>query len=115
MYFRMAAGWTTTVPFEFIRMPVANYFYGGIDLPEAGDQLKAYIARFGVQAVIADPIEANFESFKPTFDSLGIAGLDEKGVRIYKIPRHSFSAYAQLPAAHIRAPASAPPLDAILQ
>ena len=60
MYFRMAGGWTATSPFEFTRMPVVNYFYGGIDLPEAGDQLKAYLARFGVQAVIADPNETNF-------------------------------------------------------
>jgi hypothetical protein len=63
-------------------MPVANYFYGGIDLPEAGEQLKAYLARFGAQAVIADPNEANFESYKQTLDSLGVAGLNEKGVWI---------------------------------
>jgi hypothetical protein len=116
MYFRMAGGYTGEfAPFEFARMPVANYFYGAIDLPEAGEQLKAYIARFGVQAVIADPIEANFESFKPTLDSLGVAGLDEKGVWIYKIPRDSFSAYAQLPAAQIEARANALRFDAILE
>jgi hypothetical protein len=115
MSFRMAGGWTTTVPFEFIRMPLVNYFYGGIDLPEAGDQLKAYIARFGVQAVIADPIEANFESFKPTLDSLGVAGLNEKGVWIYKIPRDSFAGYAKLPAAQVEARANALRFDAILE
>src|SRR5208283_867206 len=37
MYFRMAGGWTGIAPFEFTRMPIANYFYGGIDLPEAGE------------------------------------------------------------------------------
>ena len=78
MYFRMAGGWTGASPFEFERMPVANYFYGGIDLPEAADQLKAYIARFGVQAVIADPIEANFAIFKQTLDSLGVAAQTKK-------------------------------------
>ena len=49
MYFRMAGGWTGYAPFEFTRMPVANYFYGGIDLPESGEQLKAYLARFGAR------------------------------------------------------------------
>ncbi len=115
MYFRMAGGWTGISPFEFARMPVANYFYGGIDLPEASDQLKAYIARFGVQAVIADPKEPNFESFKQTLDSLGVAGLNEKGVWIYKIPRDSFAAYAKLPAAQVEARADALRFDAILE
>jgi hypothetical protein len=115
MYFRMAGGWTGIVPFEFARMPVANYFYGGIDLPEAGDQLKAYIARFGVRAVIADPKEENFDSFKQTLDSLGVASKSEKGVWIYKIPDESFAAYATLPATQVEARASALRFDAILE
>jgi len=115
MYFRMAGGWTGISPFEFDRMPVNNYFYGGIDLPEAGDQLKAYVARFGVQAVIADPIEANFETFKQTLDSLGVTGLNEKGVWIYKIPHDSFAAYAKLPTAQVEARANALRFDAIVE
>src|SRR5208283_5235723 len=103
-------------PFEFTRMPIANYFYGGIDLPEAGEQLKAYIARFGVQAVLADPREADFESFKQTLDSLGVAEIQEKGdVLIYKIPPDSFAAYAKLPAAQVEARADALRFDAILE
>jgi len=115
LYFRMAGGWTGIGPFEFVRMPVNNYFYGGIDLPEAGDQLKAYIARFGVQAVIADPIESNFESFKKTLDALGVAGMYKKGVWIYKVPRDSFAEYAKLPAAQVEARADALRFDAILE
>ena len=116
MYFRMAGGYTGEfAPFEFARMPVANYFYGGIDLPEAGDQLKTYIARFGVQAVIADPKEENFDTFKPTLDSLGVAGRNEQGVWIYKIPADSFAAYAKLPAAQVEARADALRFDAILE
>ena len=116
MYFRMAGGYTGEfAPFEFARMPVANYFYGALDLPEAGEQLKAYLARFGVQAVIADPKEAHFESFKPTLDSLGVAPLNEKGVALYKIPRDFLSAYAKLPAAQVEARANALRFDAILE
>jgi hypothetical protein len=115
MYFRMAGGWTGASPFDFNRMPVANYFYGGIDLPEAADQLKAYIARFGVNAVIADPIEANFDSFKRTLDSLGVGGLYEKGVWIYKIPHDSFAAYSKLAPAQVEARANALRFDAILE
>ena len=115
MYFRMAGGWTGISPFEFRRMPVVNYFYGSIDLPEAGDQLKAYIARFGVQAVIADPEEPNFDSFKRTLTSLGVAALNEKGVWIYKIARDSFAEYSKLPAAQVEARANALRFDTILE
>ena len=116
MYFRMAGGYTGEfAPFEFARMPVANYFYGAIDLPEAGDQLKAYLARFGVQAVVVDPKEAHFENFEPTFAALGVAPLNEKGVALYKIPRDSLSAYAKLPAAQVEARANALRFDAILE
>ncbi|HKM99880.1 MAG TPA: hypothetical protein VJX23_05145 [Candidatus Binataceae bacterium] len=115
MYFRMAGGYAGPTPFEFGRMPVVNYLYGGIDLPEAADQLKAYIARFGVRALIADPKEANFESFKQTFESLGVPELNEKGVWVYKIPRDSFAAYAKLPAAQVEARANALRFDEILE
>jgi hypothetical protein len=115
MYFRMAGGWTGISPFEFRRMPVVNYFSGAIALPEAGDQLKAYIARFGVQAVIADPKEANFPIWQRTLASLGVAPLNEKGVWIYKIPRDSFAAYAKLPAAQVEARANALRFDTILE
>ncbi len=115
MYFRMAGGWTGYAPFEFTRMPVANYFYGGIDLPESGEQLKAYLARFGVRAVIADPNEENFASFKTTLDALGVAGSYEKGVWLYKIPRDSWAAYAALPPAQVEARANALRFDAILE
>jgi hypothetical protein len=115
MYFRMAGGWTGILPFEFARMPVANYFYGGIDLPEPGEQLKAYIARFGVRVVIAEPKEANIEIFRPTLDSLGVPRLIEKGTSIYKIPRDTFAEYANLPAAQVEARANALRFDAILE
>ncbi len=115
MYFRMAGGWTGFSPFEFRRMPVVNYFYGSIDLPEAGDQLKAYIARFGVRAVIADPKEANFPIWQRTLASLGVAALNEKGVWIYKIPRDSFESYAKLPSAQVEARANALRFDTILE
>src|SRR5260370_27556298 len=105
MYFRMAGAWTGVMPFEFQRMPVVNYFYGGIDLPEPGDQLKSYLARFDVQAIVADPTEANFSIFEQPLASLGIAPIKDQGVWIYKIPPGEFAAYGSLSCAEGEAPA----------
>src|SRR5258708_25714235 len=86
-----------------------------MDLHEVSDVRKAYFARYVVQSVIADPKERNFETFKQTLDSLGVASQNEKGVWIYKIPGDSFSAYAKLPAAQIEARANALRFDTILE
>jgi hypothetical protein len=94
---------------------VVSYFSGGIDLPEAGDQLKAYIARFCVRAVVADPKEANFPIWQQTLASLGVAALNERGVWIYKIPRDSFAAYAKLSGAQVEARANVLRFDTILE
>jgi hypothetical protein len=77
--------------------------------------LKAYVARFGVQAIIADPMEPDFESFQQTFAALGVPGLREKGVWIYGIPRDAFAEYATLPPAQVEARAVALRFDAILE
>jgi hypothetical protein len=115
MFFRMAGGWTITSPFEFVRMPVVNYLCGEIDLPEAADQLKAYIARFDVRAVIADQSVSEFPIWQQTFASLGVPGVNEDGVWIYKISPDSFAEYAKLPGAQVEARADALKFDAILE
>jgi hypothetical protein len=70
MYFRMAGGWTGISPFEFDRMPIVNFFQGDTDLPEPGDQLKAYVARFGVTAIVADPSYGRLRTFQPALEAL---------------------------------------------
>src|SRR5260370_39587927 len=87
MYFRLAGGYTGEfAPFEFQRMPVVNYFYGGIDLREAADQLKSYLARFNVQAIVAEPAEANFSIFEQPLESLRLAPIQDRAVWLYKLP-----------------------------
>ena len=116
MYFRLAGGYTGEfAPFEFQRMPVVNYFYGGIDLPEAGDQLKSYLARFDVQAIVADPAEANFSIFEQPLASLGIAPIKDRGVWIYKIPPGAFAAYGRLSGTEVEARANALRFDTIVE
>jgi hypothetical protein len=115
MYFRMAGGWTGTSPFDFARMPVVNYFYGAIDLPEAGDQLKAYLARFDVDAVIADPADEYFPIWEQTLAQLGVAPIKERGVSIYKIPHGALAAYTKLSGAQVEARANALRFDTIIE
>ena len=103
------------MPFEFARMPVVNFFYGAVDLPEAGDQLKSYLARFDVDAVIADPTDEHSAVWDQTLAKLGLAPIRELGVSIYKIPHGSFAAYAKLPGVQVEARANALRFDTIVE
>ena len=114
MYFRMASGWTGITPSEFERMPIVNFFYGETDLPEPGDQLKAFIARFAVTAIVADPTYERFPIFGPALASLGVAAEPVGGVLIYKIPPGKFAAYTKLTRADVEARALALRFDSIL-
>uniref|UniRef100_UPI003F9EB2FF hypothetical protein n=1 Tax=Candidatus Binatus sp. TaxID=2811406 RepID=UPI003F9EB2FF len=114
MYFRMAGGWTGFSPFEFRRMPIVSLFSGQTGLPEAGDQLKAYIARFAVTAVVADPSYERFDTLEPALASLGVAAEQSGGVLIYKIPPGKFAAYAKLTGAEVEARALTLRFDTVL-
>jgi len=114
MSFRMASGYTGPWPPEFEQMPTAQFLYGAIDLPERVDQLKAYVARFGVEAILADEQEPLFPVWRPVLDGLGIQAARREGFRIYNLPRDAFAAYAKLSPTYVEARAVSLRFDAIL-
>ncbi|HTW88103.1 MAG TPA: hypothetical protein VMD75_08855 [Candidatus Binataceae bacterium] len=114
MYFRLASGYTGPWPFMFQRMPAVQFLFGAIDLPEAADQLKAYLAHFGIQAVAADEHDPLFPVWRPVLDSLGIPGIERDGFRIYNIPPGAFAAYGRLSPVSIETRAVAIRFDTIL-
>ncbi len=115
MYFRMAGGWTGISPFEFARMPIVNYFYGGIDLPEAGDQLKAYLARFDVHAVIADPIRIAFRSSRKRSHRWVSRRQRRKASRFIRFRGSRWPRTPNFPAAQVEARANALRFDTIVE
>ncbi|MBF6567616.1 MAG: hypothetical protein IVW54_01920 [Candidatus Binataceae bacterium] len=114
MYFRMAGGYTGLTPFEFDRMPAVGFLSRQIDLPEAGDQLKAYIARFGVQAVLLDERDIQAFQWRPVLDSLGIPPIQQGGVGIYNIPAGAFAEYGKISPVYLESRALTLRFDAIV-
>ena len=114
MYFRMAGGWTGVTPFPFARMPIVNFFEGADDLPEPVDQLRTYLAQFGVIAVVADPADARFAVFQPVLTALDVPAHLAGGVWIYKIPPNALAGYAKIRPAAAEARAEALRMDAVL-
>ncbi|MBF6567617.1 MAG: hypothetical protein IVW54_01925 [Candidatus Binataceae bacterium] len=113
MYFRMAGGYTGLTPFEFEQMPAVGFLSRQIDLPEAGDQLKAYIARFGVQAVFLDEKDPQAAQWRPALGALGFLPILQSGVGIYNIPPRAFAEYGKLSPMYLESRALTLRFDAI--
>ncbi|HEY6393826.1 MAG TPA: hypothetical protein VIX12_00340, partial [Candidatus Binataceae bacterium] len=115
MSFSMATGWTTIIPSEFARLPIVNFFFGAIDLPEADEHLKAFIAANGVTAIVADLRDPDLPKWKPVLDSLGVAPTEEGGVLFYRIARGAFDRYARLTGEELEARAAALRCDLVIE
>jgi hypothetical protein len=84
-YFRMAGGYAGNPPLEFRQWPIVRVFYrvGMVDLPAAGDQLKAFIAAHRATAILVDDREA--EIWRPLMATLGVAPVRAGGMTIYRV------------------------------
>jgi hypothetical protein len=91
IYFRMAGGYTGVMPPEFESWPIVDAMYAGVYLPDAGDQLKAFLANHDVSAVIVSDNEEN--AWRPLLSTLGVTPVSVGGVTLYKIPPLQLAAY----------------------
>src|SRR5262245_31056364 len=84
-YFRMAGGYAGNPPLEFRQWPIVRAFYrvGTVELPAAGDQLKAFLATHRVTAVLIDDREA--EIWRPLMATLGSVPIEAGGMTIYRV------------------------------
>ena len=112
MYFRMAGGYigfAPRVPKEFERWPMARALFDTYDIPDTGEQFRAFLANHGVTAIIAAEEGEHFWKNLPGPDgaeawkrralnkqdkeiwqswllSLGIAPIEVGGVSFYRLP-----------------------------
>jgi len=84
-YFRMAGGNVGPPPLAFRQWPIVRVFYrvADVDLPDAGDQLKAFLATHDVKAVLVDDREEQI--WHPLMTTLGVAPVESGGMTIYRV------------------------------
>jgi hypothetical protein len=84
-YFRMAAGNVGPPPLGFRQWPIVRAFYrvGTVELPAAGDQLKAFLAAHRTTVILVDDREA--EIWRPLMATLGVAPVRAGGMTIYRV------------------------------
>jgi hypothetical protein len=115
MSFRMASGYTSVTPHQFSRLPIVNYLMGAIDLPEAADHLRAFIASKQVSAIVAVSSDPHFPQWQPVLDQLGIAPVTAGGTAIYRISPESFANYAALSGVALERRAVALRMDVLVE
>jgi len=66
----MAGGYTGVMPPEFESWPIVDAMYAGVYLPDAENQLKAFLANHDVSAVIVSDNEK--DAWRPLLSTLGV-------------------------------------------
>ncbi|MGH7915434.1 MAG: hypothetical protein ACREPW_12425 [Candidatus Binataceae bacterium] len=90
-YFKMAGGYAGNPPLKFRQWPIVRAFYrvGNVELPGAGDQLKAFLAAHRATAVLVDNRET--EIWRPLMATIGEAPIQAGGMTIYRVPSAKLS------------------------
>jgi hypothetical protein len=139
MYFRTAGGWgfEPPVPEEHSDWPIMAGLYNIAGVPDAADQLKAYLANHDVGAVILGPrtqyLVLRLGSMRtatiwlrwPTIDreraatnkllaSLGTPPLEVGGIVLYQLAPKTLAPYRQLTALEMQRRAARARFDALL-
>jgi hypothetical protein len=122
MYFRMAGGYIgfPPVPPQYEQWPIVWAAYNEAEIPDAGDQFKAFLANHNVGAVIvvSEGTEVTWEFTRGNLEppkwrhmpvsshemrlwqgwlaALGVAPIDAGGVELYQIPRDMLAPYLQM-------------------
>ncbi|HLK87643.1 MAG TPA: hypothetical protein VKT27_14150 [Candidatus Binataceae bacterium] len=90
-YFKMAGGYSGNPPLVFRQWPIVRAFYrvGDDELPDAGDQLKAFLATHRVAAVLVDDRELNV--WRPLLETLDTAPTEAGGMTLYRIDENALA------------------------
>ena len=127
MYFAMVQGWTgfPLAPAQFENWPIVQTLIDNIALPDPGPQLKAFIANYGVRAIIvadacactwqyhsndvapgawtrASVSDHDRQLWKGWLSTLGTEPIAAGGVLLYKLNPQQFTAYKQLTAIQLK-------------
>jgi hypothetical protein len=115
MSFRLAGGWTAITPPQYAQFPIVAYFDGAFDLPEAPDQLKAFIASKQVSTIAVATADHDYKIWTDLLAHLQLTPVTEEGLSMYRIPAGMFAAYSRLNPARLDARAVALRTDVLIE
>jgi len=113
IYYRMAGGYTMAVPPDaFLAWPITNYFLHRDAIPDAEDQLKAFLATHDVRTVLVT--DEAWSHWKPLMSTLATSFQHAGGVYIYRVPAEELARYRTLTAIEMETRFDTARFDALL-
>ncbi|MGH7815008.1 MAG: hypothetical protein ACREQI_13540 [Candidatus Binataceae bacterium] len=115
MYFRMAGGWTGVAPAEFSGWPIFQIFLNAGYMPDAAEQLAAFMAAHDASAAIVDDHAPAAADWRRLFLELKAEPTEAGGVTVYRVPQSGLETYRAQSAAQMRAHAASAVIDSLLR
>lgn len=114
MYFRMIGGWTGWSPAEahLGRWPISRAFYHSVYMPDAAEQLRAFLGSHRVAAVIIGRDEAAV--WRPLLSLIGLHPIEVDDVTLYQIPADAFPSYREADPSQMESHAVSARLNALI-
>jgi hypothetical protein len=113
MYYRMAGGYVSVSPPDaFLAWPITNYFLHKDAIPDAEDQLKAFLATHDVHTVLVT--DQVWPLWKPLLASLDTSPQNSGGVYIYRVPEEVLAPYRTLTATEMETRLDSARFDALV-
>jgi hypothetical protein len=113
MYYRMAGGYVSvSAPDAFLAWPITNYLLQGEVVPDAGDQLKAFLATHDVSTILVTDEVWNL--WKPLMSFVGATIQHAGGVYICRVPATELAQYRTVTAIEMETRFDAARFDALL-
>ncbi|HUO04013.1 MAG TPA: hypothetical protein VMU16_02330 [Candidatus Binataceae bacterium] len=114
MYFRMVGGWTGLYPAEFDNWPVFHSFLFTTYLPDAEEQLGAFMAAHQVDAAVVADNDPDATPWKPSLAKFSNQIHTAGGITVYRISASALAPYSQLPASLMRQRAASATIDSLM-
>ncbi|MGH7815036.1 MAG: hypothetical protein ACREQI_13680 [Candidatus Binataceae bacterium] len=114
MYFRMVGGYTGPHPEEFSRWPIFHAFDEATFLPDAAEQLGAFLAHHQVDAAVVADNEPAAKSWDALFSKFAPDRYAAGGVTVFRILPSAIQQFRQVTAFQMRRLAASTAADTLL-
>ena len=115
IYFRMIGAFTGYLhPGEFDEWPIAKAFYEAIYMPDAAEQLAAFIGHFQADAVVMADSDPNTSSWKALLSEFSKDSHSAGGVTIFRFSTAALAPYRDVTAVEMRRRAASKAIESLV-
>ncbi|MGH7814155.1 MAG: hypothetical protein ACREQI_09155 [Candidatus Binataceae bacterium] len=114
MYFRMAGGYMVAHPEEFDRWPIRRVFYWRAYMPDAPEQLAAFMAHHQIATAIVADSDLDARWWNGILPALASTEHHVGGVAVYRVSPSALAPYHDVTAAQMRRRAGIAAIDSLV-